>query len=153
MNTEIQLPVATEDEQGLESLLQDTEQRLFELRKRKAEQVTATNRAGQLERLKEALAENEKELHTFEHTTIPEAAATLDAEILARYETCRGRTGLYGQPDVSTRVNMAATKLVQLKDNLHQRRRQLEELRARVSGLQQQVDGDIARAKNAERQP
>lgn len=147
----VALPTVSEDEQALESLLADAQTRLFELRKRKAEQTDATNRAGQLERLKEQLAASEKELHTFEHTTIPEAVATLDAEILARYEACNGRTGLYGQPEKSARVNLASTRLVQLKDGLHQRKRQLEELRHRVAGLQVQVDADIARAKNAEK--
>lgn len=148
----VALPTIPEDEQMLESMLADTQQRLFALRKQKEDHATAANRAGQLERLKEQLATSEKELHTFEHTTIPEALATLDAEILARYEACHGRTGLYGQPDVSNRVTVASTKLVGLKDNLHQRKRQLEELRRRVDGLQMQVNADIARARNAEKE-
>lgn len=146
----VALPIASEDEQMLESMLADTQARLFELRKRKEEQTTAANRAGQLERLKDALAENERGLHELENVTIPEALATLDAEILARYEACSGRTGLYGQPEKSNRVNLASTRLVQLKDGLLQRKRQLEELRHRVAGLQTQVDGDTARARNAE---
>lgn len=152
MSTEIQLPVFSEEEQSLESLLQDTQTRLFALRKQKEQHASAASRAGQLERLKEQFAASEKELHTFEHTTIPEALATLDAEILARYEACSGRTGLYGQPEKSNRVNLASTRLVQLKDGLLQRKRQLEELRHRVVGLQSQVDADIARTKNAEKE-
>lgn len=143
----VALPTASEDEQMLESMLADTQAKLFELRKRKAEQTDATNRAGQLERLKEALAENERSLHELENATIPAALATLDAEILARYEACSGRTGLYGQPEKSNRVNLASTRLVQLKDSLLQRKRQLEELRHRVEGLRMQVDADAARAK------
>jgi exonuclease VII large subunit len=153
MSVGAQLPVASEEEQSLESLLQDAQQRLFALRKQKAEKTDAANRAAQLDCLKEQLAVSEQELQTFEQTTIPAALATLDEQIQARYEKCHGRTGLYSQPDVSNPVNLAANRIVQLKDNLHQRKRQLEELRARVAGLQSQVDGDIARAKNAEGQP
>jgi hypothetical protein len=151
MSTEIQLPVFDQDEQSLESLLQDTQTRLFELRKRKEDRATAASRAGQLERLKEQFAADAQSLTELEDIGIPAAFAELRTAVEDRYTECHGRSGLYGQMSVSTKVSNATAKLVGLLDNLLRRKAQHEELRRRVGGLQMQVDGDVARAaKGAE---
>lgn len=147
---EIQLPVFSEDEQNLESLLQDTQTRLFALRKQKEESTTAANRASRLERLKEALAENERGLHELEGIGINQAYATLEEAVAERYATCNGNSSLYGKYDASVKVNNASAKLVGLLDAVLRRAVQLEKQRKDVAELQSQVDGDVARAaKNA----
>jgi molecular chaperone DnaK (HSP70) len=146
----VALPVASEDEQMLESMLQDAQTKLFELRKRKSEQTEAVNRAAQLERLKEQFDADEQSLREFDSTTIPAAFADLRTAVEERYTECHGRSGLYGQMGVSNKVNNASTKLTGLLDNLLRRKAQHEEMRHRIAGLQSQVDGDVVRAKNTE---
>src|SRR6185437_11186562 len=135
---EIQLPTIPEDEQMLESMLADTQQRLFALRRQKEEHATAANRAGQLERLKEQFAADAQSLSELENIGIPTAFVELRTAVEDRYTECHGRSGLYGQMSVSTKVNNATAKLVGLLDNLLRRKAQHEELRRRVEGLQMQ---------------
>ena len=143
----VALPTIPEDEQMLESMLADTQQRLFALRKQKEEHATAAFRAGQLERLTEQFAADAQSLTELETIGISTAVAELRTAVEDRYTECHGRSGLYGQMSVSTKVNNATAKLVGLLDNLLRRKAQHEELRRRVEGLQMQVDGDIARAE------
>jgi hypothetical protein len=147
----VALPTIPEDEQMLESMLQDTQARLFALRKQKEEHATAANRAGQLARLQEQFDADTQSLTELENIGIPTAFAELRTAVEDRYAECHGRSGLYGQMGVSTKVNNASAKLVGLLDNLLRRKAQHEELRRRVDGLQMQVDSDAARAaKSAE---
>lgn len=106
--------------------------------------------ASRLERLKEALAENERGLHELEGIGINQAYATLEEAVAERYATCNGNSGLYGKYDASVKVNNASAKLVGLLDAVLRRAVQLEKQRKDVAELQSQVDGDVARAaKNA----
>jgi uncharacterized protein with von Willebrand factor type A (vWA) domain len=142
----VALPTIPEEEALLESMLQDTQARLFALRKQKDQHATAANRAGQLERLKEQFAADTQSLTELENSGIPTAFSELRTAVEDRYAECHGRSGLYGQMGVSTKVNNATAKLVGLIDSLLRRKAQHEELRRRVDGLQAQVDSDIARA-------
>jgi hypothetical protein len=145
-----QLPVASEDEAMLESMIAESQRQLFALRKQKDANATATQRADRLERLKEALAENERSVHELETVTIPAAYDALKAAVGERYAACQGRGGLYGQVDVSNRVNNTSTKLIGLLDAVPRRKAQLEKARKDVAELQGQVDDDVVRAKNTQ---
>lgn len=149
---EVQLPVPAEDEAMLESMIAESQRQLFALRKQKEENASAAQRANRLERLKEALAENERSVHELVAVTLPAAYDAPKAAVGERYAACHGRSGLYGQIDISNKVTNTSAKLVGLLDSVLRREEQLEKARKDVAELQAQVDGDVQRAQNAETQ-
>lgn len=145
----IALPTIPEDEGILESMLADTQQRLFELRKQKVEKAAVASRAERLANLKDQLEIDIAALVALEQEQLPAGFALLQEAVAERFAATNGRSN---SVEYNAKVNDTTARLIRQLEDVHRRKRNLDKQRKDISDLQSQVDYDIARAENVEKE-